>query len=161
MNRINIESHINAIRVDCSQERADEIQRILAVEELEVKEDEKMQPSDLIEDYEDIFALHPWELGHTNVVQHTINTGDSAPLRQPARRIPFALALHSPNGITSNSYRPEWDVFSCDSLSMPTCQYPAARSNVGKYFCCGNESSVSSILGKGYTSFLVTTFRHR
>ena len=25
------------------------------------------------------------------MVQHTINTGDSAPLRQPARRIPFAL----------------------------------------------------------------------
>ena len=39
----------------------------------------------------DLFALGPSELGVTNVVQHTINTGDSTPTRQQARRIPFAL----------------------------------------------------------------------
>ena len=39
----------------------------------------------------DLFALDPSELGVTNVVQHTINTGDCTPINQPARRIPFAL----------------------------------------------------------------------
>ena len=33
----NIESHINAIRVDCSQEYANEIRRVLAVEESKLK----------------------------------------------------------------------------------------------------------------------------
>ena len=31
------------------------------------------------------------ELRSTNLVSHTINTGDSFPVRQPVRRIPFAL----------------------------------------------------------------------
>lgn len=87
---MNTENHVGTIRVDCHQNRADEIKRILAVEELEVKEEERMQLSSLIEEYEDIFAVQPSELGQTNVVQHAINTGDSVPLRQPARRIPFA-----------------------------------------------------------------------
>ena len=31
------------------------------------------------------------QLGSSNVVTHSINTGDSPPIKQPARRIPFAL----------------------------------------------------------------------
>ena len=46
---------------------------------------------ELIEEYDDIFALNNKELSHTDIVQHTINTGDSPPLRQPAQRIPFSL----------------------------------------------------------------------
>ena len=39
----------------------------------------------------DLFALDPSESGVTNIVQHTINTGDSTLIHQQARRIPFAL----------------------------------------------------------------------
>ena len=39
----------------------------------------------------DLFVLDPSELGVTNVVQHTINIGDSTPICQQAHRIPFAL----------------------------------------------------------------------
>ena len=53
--------------------------------------DERSQFSELIKEFQDVFALSPAELGHTNVVEHTINTGDASPLRQPPRRIPFAL----------------------------------------------------------------------
>ena len=45
----------------------------------------------LITSYSDIFALDPMELGTTTLVQHVINTGDHAPIRQPVRRMPFAL----------------------------------------------------------------------
>ena len=31
------------------------------------------------------------ELGLTNLVSHTINTGDNPPIRQPVRHTPFAL----------------------------------------------------------------------
>ena len=45
----------------------------------------------LVEEYSDIFALDAMELGSTNLVTHCIDTGDSSPIRQPARRVPFAL----------------------------------------------------------------------
>jgi len=45
----------------------------------------------LVEEYSDIFALDVTELGPTNLVTPSIDTGDSPPLCQPARRVPLAL----------------------------------------------------------------------
>lgn len=56
---------------------------------LEDEEREKLK--ELVLEYAQLFALNPSELGFTDVVQHTIDTGDSRPLRQLPRRIPFAL----------------------------------------------------------------------
>ena len=39
----------------------------------------------------DVFALNPGELGTTQMVTHTINTGEHAPIRQPVQRTPFVL----------------------------------------------------------------------
>ena len=47
----------------------------------------------LVEKYSDIFALDATELGSTNLVTNSINTGDSPPIRQPVRRVPFALHM--------------------------------------------------------------------
>ena len=44
----------------------------------------------LINEYRDIFALSPHELGRTNLVQHHINTENHAPIRQRAYRVPDA-----------------------------------------------------------------------
>ena len=46
---------------------------------------------ELVREYSDIFALDSMELGTTDLVTHSIDTGDSHPIRQPLRRIPFAL----------------------------------------------------------------------
>ena len=46
---------------------------------------------DLIRSYADVFALNSGELGTTDVVEHTINTGDHPPIKQPLRRTPFSL----------------------------------------------------------------------
>ena len=53
--------------------------------------EQKHQLKELLLQNGNLFALDPSEHGVTNVVQHTINTGDSTPIRQQARRIPFAL----------------------------------------------------------------------
>ena len=45
----------------------------------------------LISDYVVIFAINSSELSMTNVVEHHINTGDSPPVQQQVRKIPFAL----------------------------------------------------------------------
>ena len=38
-----------------------------------------------------VVVFEDGQLSSTNIVTHSINTGDSAPIRQPPRRIPFAL----------------------------------------------------------------------
>ena len=41
--------------------------------------------------YADVFVLEDGQLGSTNVVTHSINTGDSPPIKQPARNIYLLL----------------------------------------------------------------------
>ena len=45
----------------------------------------------LVAEYSDVFVLDMFELGLTDLVSHTINTGDNPPVRQPVRQTPFAL----------------------------------------------------------------------
>ena len=59
--------------------------------------EQKHQLKELLLQNGDLFALDPSDRGVTNVVQHTINTGDSTPIRQQARRIPFALRSNVDN----------------------------------------------------------------
>ena len=48
------------------------------------------QLKQLICENADVFALDNSELGHTDVVQHHVHTGDHRPIKQPVRRVPFA-----------------------------------------------------------------------
>ena len=52
---------------------------------------EMEQLRSLVAEFAHLFALDSTELGRTSITMHEINTGDSRPLRQPPRRIPFAL----------------------------------------------------------------------
>ena len=68
----------------------------LLLQQLDLKVDhlaseEQQQLKDLICSYSDVFALDASELGTTDIVQHTIDTGDHSPIKQPLRRTPFAL----------------------------------------------------------------------
>jgi hypothetical protein len=49
-----------------------------------------LEAQKFLEDYRSIFAENETDLGRTSVVQHRINTGDAAPIRQRPRRMPFA-----------------------------------------------------------------------
>ena len=52
---------------------------------------ERKKVHEVIGEFSDVFALTPAELGHTELVQHTINTGDHSPIKQLPHRTPFAL----------------------------------------------------------------------
>ena len=67
------------------------VQRLLGHEDLRLAAADKQQLQNLVEDFHDVFVLDDLELGHTDLVAHTIDTGDHCPIRQPPRRIPFAL----------------------------------------------------------------------
>ncbi len=44
----------------------------------------------LLLSYADVFAENETDLGHTDVTQHRIDTGEAKPIRQPPRRVPAA-----------------------------------------------------------------------
>ena len=52
---------------------------------------EKRQLFDLFEKHKSTFASSPTDLGRTSIVQHTIDTGDAAPIKQRPRRPPRAF----------------------------------------------------------------------
>ena len=39
----------------------------------------------------DVFALSELERGEVEGIRHEIDTGESPPIRQPSRRVPFSL----------------------------------------------------------------------
>lgn len=49
------------------------------------------QKDQLLLSYSDIFPKDDHDYGHTNLVHHSINTGDAAPKKHPYRRIPQHL----------------------------------------------------------------------
>ena len=52
---------------------------------------EQCELKTVLANYADVFMVEPTELGATGVVEHEVDTGDSSPVRQPPRRIPFNL----------------------------------------------------------------------
>ena len=48
----------------------------------------------LISEYQDIFNHHPRGIRKTRLVEHRIDTGDTAPIRQRPRRVPIKLREH-------------------------------------------------------------------
>jgi len=51
---------------------------------------EKQQLERLLESYSDVFSYSEFDLGHTNIVSHEINTEQNTPFRQPLRPQPRA-----------------------------------------------------------------------
>ena len=64
--------------------------RTVQIEEsLPQREQEQLQ--NLVLEFADMFALDESELSSTDLVTHVIDTGDTVPVKQHPRRIPFAL----------------------------------------------------------------------
>ena len=69
--------------------RVQELFRVLSLEQGTLTDSQFSSLKELIADHADVFALDNSELGHTDLVQHHVDTGTSPPVRQPARRVPF------------------------------------------------------------------------
>ena len=77
---------------DQSSLLVDRLQKLfdtLSLEKGSLTDDQFSCLKKLIADYSDVFTLDSTELGHTDLVQHHVDTGDSQPVKQPARRVPF------------------------------------------------------------------------
>lgn len=63
----------------------------LLCSDVDLSDAERKKLEGLVLEFADVFALDDTELGCTDRVLHTINSGDTPPIRQVARRIPFSL----------------------------------------------------------------------
>lgn len=68
--------------------------RLLNITDLDVgtelSEEQKAKLLELIHSYDDIMSKHESDTGLTDVMQHTINTGDAAPINQRPYRLSFS-----------------------------------------------------------------------
>lgn len=55
-------------------------------------EDQAETVKELLRRHSDVFSKAPWDIGRTQLAEHAIDTGDSAPIKQPPRRFPIAKA---------------------------------------------------------------------
>ena len=72
-------------------ERTQQLLKDLQPESETLSEEEKEKWRVFIFKYNHLFALDRGEFGSTNIITHSIDTGDHPPIRQPVRRTPFAL----------------------------------------------------------------------
>ena len=72
-------------------QRTQQLLEDLQPESETLSEEEKEKWRVFLTEYNHLFALDKSELGSTNVITHSIDTGDHPPIRQAVRRTPFAL----------------------------------------------------------------------
>ena len=84
-----MDSSVSTVKVQQVDMKKEEMLKELAqASKLELDNAEQNMFFQLLQQYEDIFAATPTELGCTDKLQHRINTGGCKPIRQPVRRIP-------------------------------------------------------------------------
>ena len=71
-------------------EKSAAIQQIeLGVEGLTMPQYDQLHVHCFLPDHIDVISTRPGDLGWTGILKHRINTGDSPPVRQPLRRLPY------------------------------------------------------------------------
>ena len=89
----------NNVSVDCNAVKADNITHKLDSSlDPAWSNDEKEQLKQVLNEFEEIFSD---TIGQTNIVYHTIDTGDNPPIRQRARRVPYAFRDESDKQIAN------------------------------------------------------------
>ena len=71
------------------QPRFDHLQELIGRSCVGLSEEQCSRVSDLIKGFADVFSAGDHDLGRTNLAEHTINTGNSRPVKVPPRRIPI------------------------------------------------------------------------
>ena len=74
-----------------NDKRLSEILDALSLNSSSLSPSQQEQLQALIAKFQTLFTLHSFELGCTDVVQHSIDTDGHPPIKQCARRVPFSL----------------------------------------------------------------------
>ena len=74
-----------------NESRLTSLEESLRLDSEYLTEEQVMRVSTLVKEYADVFALDSSELDSTDLVTHSVNTGDTPPIKQPIRCFPFAF----------------------------------------------------------------------
>uniref|UniRef100_A0AC34F952 RNA-directed DNA polymerase n=2 Tax=Panagrolaimus sp. ES5 TaxID=591445 RepID=A0AC34F952_9BILA len=74
-----------------NMERIERLKNLLDLDAPGFSAKGKIRLKQLIEKYHAAFAVSDDEFGRTNVCEHTIDTGDARPIKQPARPVPLPM----------------------------------------------------------------------
>ena len=83
--------HANAVPVPNRTKREAELLKVLGVDATKLTFEQRDKLVQLVIAYQDVFALEGEELGTTSAVNHVIDTQQATPIKQYARRVPFAM----------------------------------------------------------------------
>ena len=78
------------VRMCQTENRLDQLQQQIKISD-HCSEAEKHQLLNCLLERHEVFALSDEELGETDVVEHTIDTSAARPVKEPPRRLPYAL----------------------------------------------------------------------
>ena len=81
---------VASVQPDISPFKKEMLEQIVRQSEEHLTDSQRKQLLQLLECYIDVFADCKEDFGRTNRIQHQIPTGESAPIRQPVRRVPPA-----------------------------------------------------------------------
>ncbi|CAG2197901.1 unnamed protein product [Mytilus edulis] len=76
--------------VNKGRQLPDYLHEVFESNQANLDKDQKEKFRDLLIEYSDIFSKSSEDIGLTDLVEHTINTGNNPPVRQRPRRIPLA-----------------------------------------------------------------------
>ena len=88
--QVNSDLRNTAEPTSCDQPPVDIIDRVLQKLPTDVTSNQRERIVDFLEEFDDMFSRGTYDMGRTNLVEHTIDTGDRRPTRQPLRRHPGA-----------------------------------------------------------------------
>ena len=89
--QVNFVSSSSNVNSSDTQQRCQTIWETVHVDKSNLQDEEYAALEALTKEYADLFALTSMQIGRTDLVHHTINTGDNAPVKQPPLRTPFTL----------------------------------------------------------------------
>jgi len=75
----------------CHMQPMESLLQTVPVNWQSLEESEAVQFQSLVQEYADVFAIDPTEVGRTDLVEHNIETAKHPPIKQPPCRIPFSL----------------------------------------------------------------------
>jgi predicted aspartyl protease len=89
-NTKNNQAKIRKVEVTSEEELPEHLQSLWERSTINLTPEQGSEVRALLLKHQSVFAKNKNDLGRTNIVQHRINTGNSAPIRQQPRRVPMA-----------------------------------------------------------------------
>ena len=83
------ESEVNAVRIG-GGDRTGSLRKVLNIPGEDLEPAQVKELEEFLSSFDDVFSLDEDDLGHTSLVRHQVDTGDSPPIKQAPRRIPFS-----------------------------------------------------------------------